>query len=432
MRKFHTQFTEKNLTGNAGLTLIGRFAEKLGVAKILESNISIERGASADYQIKDVGMMLMIAVIAGAKHICHLSVIRTDNVLRTLFRWDKFPDDTTVSRIFKLFTHRHCQELSEIETEIRKKVWGKKWFGRVTLDMDSSVKGVFGNQEGAQKGYNTKKKGQKSYHPLFCFLAETRECLHNWFRTGSAYSANGCAEFMKECFEKLPKRVWKVIVRADSAFFDGKLFTFLEGKGAQYLVKVRMRGLKSLLENQIWRKVKNQPDFEQTEFMYKCSGWNKERRFVAVRKVNEYETKDELFEDSITVVEYDYFCYVSNMKLSPRASHKFYGKRATSENWIEWCKGQMAASSILTDSFWANSAIFQLCILTYNLMVWMMRLNDENGFREEPGTIRRFLIHVPARLRHSGRQWFLRLSEDYFFKDRWIWIENSILGLDFF
>jgi hypothetical protein len=40
---------------------------------------------------------------------------------------------------------------------------------------------------------------------------------------------------MKECFEKLPKRVWKVIVRADSAFFDGKLFTFLEGKGAQYL-----------------------------------------------------------------------------------------------------------------------------------------------------------------------------------------------------
>lgn len=82
--------------------------------------------------------------------------------------------------------------------------------------MDSTVKGVFGSQEGARKGFNSKKKGQKSYHPLLCFIAETRECLHNWFRSGDAYSANGCTEFMKECIEKLPKRVWKIIVRADS------------------------------------------------------------------------------------------------------------------------------------------------------------------------------------------------------------------------
>ena len=90
------------------------------------------------------------------------------------------------------------------------------------------MKGVYGKQEGAEKGYNPKKRGQKSYHPLLCFIAETRECLHNWFRSGSAYSANGCVEFMKECFARLPNQVGQINVRADSAFFSGELFDFLD------------------------------------------------------------------------------------------------------------------------------------------------------------------------------------------------------------
>lgn len=431
MNTFHTQFTEQNLTGNAGTVLIGRFAKKLNLPKILDKHLSIERGESAEYQPAEVIMILAIAVIAGAKHISHLAIIRTDTVLRTLFRWVKFPVDTTVSRIMKLFTHKHCHELSEAETEVRQKVWKKKWFGRVTLDMDSSVDGVYGNQEGAEVGYNPKKKGQKSYHPIFCFLAETRECLHNWFRTGNAFSANGSVEFMKECFDRLPKRIWIIIVRADSAFFNGALLDFLEGKGAGYTIKVRMKGLIPLLQKQEWHEVKNQPGYEQAEFMHKCAGWDKARRFVAIRKVKIYESVDALFEKKITSVEYEYFCYVTNMKNTPWETHKFYGKRATSENWIDWCKNQMAAGSILTDKFWANSAIFQISILAYNLIVWMMWLNDKKGFREEPNTIRMFLIHAPARLMRSGRQWFLRLPQNYYFKERWIWIENSILALDF-
>ncbi|MCP3966784.1 MAG: IS1380 family transposase [Lentisphaerae bacterium] len=429
MRKFHTQFTEKNLTANAGLVHLGRFAEKLGLSKILNDQITIKRGNNADYQATDVVMILAMGVLAGAKHISHLAMIRCDSALRSLFKWEMFPDDTTIRRIFKIFNHKHCNELSDVESQVRKKVWSKKWFGRLTLDMDSTVKGVYGSQEGAEKGFNSKKKGQKSYHPLMCFIAENRECLHNWFRSGSAYSANGAVEFMKECFEKLPKRVWKIAVRADSAYFNGALFDYLESKGAEYLVKVKMRGLKTFLEGQKWQKVTNRPGYEKTEFTYKCSGWKKERRFVAIRQVTEYLIEGEMF--PTPVIEYDYFCYVTNMKLSPWASHKYYGKRATSENWIEWCKNQMASGSILTNHFWANSAIFQTCILAYNLMVWMMWLNNDNGFKEEPNTIRMCLIHVPARLRHGGRQWFLRLNRNYPFKERWQQLEFSIHQLSF-
>jgi hypothetical protein len=117
--------------------------------------------------------------------------------------------------------------------------------------------------------------------------------------------------------------------------------------------------------------------------------------------------------------------------LSPWAAHKKYGKRATSENWIEWCKNQMSSGSILTQDFRANSAIFQTSILAYNLLVWMMWLNDEDGFSEEPNTIRMCLINVPAKLLNRGRQWILKLSKTYVYKERWQLLENSILQLEF-
>jgi len=430
MRKFHTCFTEKNLTGNAGLLNIGRFAKKLELHKILDKHLTIERGPNADYQVNEVIMMLVFGVLAGAKHMSHMAILSADEVLRQIFKWEKFPVFSTFGRIFKLFTQKHCQELSDAETAVRKKVWSKQWYGKITFDMDSSVRGVYGNQEGAAKGYNPKKKGQKSHHPLFCFIAETRECFHNWFRTGNAFSANGSVDFMKECVAKLPKRVWKVFVRADSAFFDGDLLDFLESKGWQYLIKVKMKGLTGLLEEQSWRKVKGKPGYESTKFEYQCEGWRRPRTFVAIRYLTDIKVeKDALFESEEYV--YDYFCYVLNLNLSPWASHKKYGKRATSENWIEWCKAQMGAGSILTQKFWANSAIFQSSILAYNLLVWMMWLNNKGGFNEEPNTIRMLLIHVPARLLTRSNQWSIRLSKNYFYKDRWLYLESSIEQLNF-
>jgi len=373
MINFTVQFTAKNLTGYAGLSHLGRFAKKLGLKQMLENQISIERGANAKYSIADAVMMLAMGVTVGIKHISHLKVFRLDKVIRTLFCWENFPDDRTFGRLFRLFNQKHCNELSEVESKARKKVWSKKWFGRVTLDVDSSVKSVSGSQEGAAKGYNPDKKGKKSYHPLFCFIAETRECLHNWFRTGSSYSANGVVEFMKECFERLPERVWKIFVRADSAFFNGKLLDFLEVQKSKYLIKVKLKNLISLLMQQSWRKAKNKPGIETAEFMHRCHGWKKERRFVAIRKLVETETENVLF----PLYKYEFFCYVTNLDLTPWQTHKCYAKRSTSENWIQWCKTQMASGSILTQSFWANSAIFQSCILAYNLIVWLLWLNSE-------------------------------------------------------
>lgn len=420
MKPVKCEFTEKNLTGNAGLKNIGKFIDKLDLLTILNQQIGIERASNAKYSVADVMIMLILGVFVGALHMNHVVLfLGADLVIRKILGWDSFPCESTLGRIFKLFSPATCNAISDAENIVRRKVWKKRWFGRVTLEFDSSVKGVFGSQEGAAVGYNPKKHGQKSYHPLFCFLAETRECLHNWFRTGIAYSANGIVEFATECFERLPKGVWKVFVRADSAFFNGAFLAFLESRGAFYIIKVKLSNLTAVLQRQKWTAIRYMPGFEAAEFLYQCAGWNKTRRFVAIRKLVEVVTEGVLFPE----YRYEYFCYVTNQKLPPWKIHKEYGKRATSENWIDWVKNQMAAGSILTQDFWANSAIFQACILAYNLMVWMMWLKEGRKLSEEPHTIRFWLIRVPARLLTSGRQFVLKFQKNAFFKKRWLDLE---------
>ena len=95
MRKYYVTFSEKNLTGNAGLVHPGRFAEKIGLSKIIEKTLTIRRAPNADYQAADAIMMLMMGVLAGIKHMAHTIILKNDDVLRALFRWDKFPDATT-------------------------------------------------------------------------------------------------------------------------------------------------------------------------------------------------------------------------------------------------------------------------------------------------------------------------------------------------
>src|SRR5680860_800598 len=130
----------------------------------------------------------------------------------------------------------------------------------ITLDADSTVKSVCGNQQGAAKGFNTTRKGAKSYHPLLVFVSEMKLLYHTWFRTGSAYTANGIVDFLKEVEASLPENITKVFFRADSGFFSGKLFNLLESFGWDYLVKVKLKNLAVLLKKQEWEVIDKQKD----------------------------------------------------------------------------------------------------------------------------------------------------------------------------
>ena len=55
---------------------------------------------------------------------------------------------------------------------------------RLTLDFDGSVIGTGRSAEGTAVGFNKKKKGQRSYYPLFCTIAQTGQVFDVLHRSG--------------------------------------------------------------------------------------------------------------------------------------------------------------------------------------------------------------------------------------------------------
>ena len=88
-----------------------------------------------------------------------------------------------------------------------------------------------GKQEGALKGFNPRRKGRHSHHPLLAVLAEAPFILHGWLRSGNTGAARGIGPFLQEALALLPEGMWLRTVRADCGFFDETLLEFLEQRG---------------------------------------------------------------------------------------------------------------------------------------------------------------------------------------------------------
>ncbi|MCH6575108.1 MAG: transposase, partial [Bacteroidetes bacterium] len=111
---------------------------------------------------------------------------------------------------------------------------------KITLDLDSHVRTVYGQQQRASVGYNPKKPGRSSFHPLFCFIGETRDFLHGIFRTGKVHTSRGVKKFINECLKLIPEGIGEIYLRADSGFYDSDFMDYLEMKGIRYTIVVKL------------------------------------------------------------------------------------------------------------------------------------------------------------------------------------------------
>ena len=100
---------------------------------------------------------------------------------------------------------------------------------RLTLDFDGSVIGTCRFAEGSAVGFNRKKKGQRSYYPLFCTVAQTGQVLDVWHRPGNVHDSNGARDFILNCINALRECMPNVVVevRMDSAFFSEDIISTL-------------------------------------------------------------------------------------------------------------------------------------------------------------------------------------------------------------
>ena len=175
----------------------------------------------------------------GAERFEHFTRYRRDRLLGELLGIERFGSPDTLRRLFLRFGYREVTEVSERLMRFSLARMRPILMGH-TLDLDSTILCRYGEQEGSLKGYNPKKPGRPSHHPLVAFLAERRRLLWATLRSGNSGSANGCVEFLKQALTVFPDGQRIGLVRADSGFFEKRLLEYLESQDLPYIIVARL------------------------------------------------------------------------------------------------------------------------------------------------------------------------------------------------
>ena len=113
----------------------------------------------------------LISVVAGARRFAHTSLLRADRALHALLGMKRFPTDDTIRNLFKRFTQGMVVRMYEPLWAWQLARLPQRAAG-YSLDLDSTVFERYGEQEGVKRGYNPRKPGRGSHHPLLAVLGE--------------------------------------------------------------------------------------------------------------------------------------------------------------------------------------------------------------------------------------------------------------------
>ena len=136
-------------------------------------------------------MLLVVHLIIGHRRLRDVEYYRDDEMVKRVLGLKRLPDASTVSRSLASADE---QNVAKVRSESRHLVMERlvdEGFSRVTLDYDGSVLSTGRHAEGTAVGFNKKKKGARSYYPLFCTVAQTDQIFDIHHRPGNVHDSNG-------------------------------------------------------------------------------------------------------------------------------------------------------------------------------------------------------------------------------------------------
>jgi len=403
------------LTHFGGLFLIQRFCNKLRLRRRLQR--ILKSGPQwVDYRPEDMIMTLLFVLIAGIQRVNKTEILQYNGLFLALLGLKKFPNQSAIRRFLIRMKPSAIREMVRLHDQLRAQLFSQPQ-ARTQLEfhLDSVVLSVYGKQQGARKGYNPRKKGRRSYHPILCFEGHGQEFWHGSLRPGDAASNTGARYMIKRCLDKVPSHVARSRIRflTDSGYFSGKLAEDLDQAGCGYImVASKVRNFLPMAHRAGFKKMHF--GWEVAEFDYKPQKWNHPHRFVVVRRPREEEPDDVdqmiLFE----VGRFKYSAYVTNLELKAQNVWRTYHARANVEKSIRELLSHLALNKIPTGEWTANVAFFQMLLFAYNLVHWFKRLClPEEYLRVTVETIRNDFLVLPARLTSRAGRNVLQLPRDY-------------------
>jgi len=401
------EFDDERVVSDAGLALVATLTQRLGLEALVGEVVRLRRERPGAANAGRKVMALLYAMLLGADSIDDADVLRAGQARRLLGGW--IPAPSTLGTFLRAFTFGHVRQLDKLLGEALERAWklgAGPGEGRLVIDVDSFVGQVCGRlKQGAAYGYT----GLLGYHPLLATRADTREALHIRLRKGSANTQKGALRFIEELIARVRRAgaTGEKLLRADSGFWNTKVFERLEKAGWRYSIGVRMqkelRAAVEAIPGDAWQAI-DYPEGGEAQIAETTYGG---RRLI-VRRTRLLGAQAELWPD------WRHFAFITNRDEEIALVEAEHREHAVVEQVIADLKDQ-ALAHFPSGQFNANGAWAVLACLAHNLLRWTQLLGLSDTTVRAARTLRRRLIGLPGRLTSHARGWTLHLPA------RWPW-----------
>ena len=363
----------------------------------------------------DVLGTLLMSILSGHHRYSHITSIRFDSVNPELLGMKKVISEDAARRALKSMDEQ--AGIAWLDGQLNNSTQAALSFGPWVLDTDTTVKCLYGKQEGAVIGYNPTKKGRPSHNYHSCFMGNTRLALTVEVNHGNHHTAKQVMPSLWHYYDGLADQQKPALIRGDIFLGNEGFLSEAEKRKAHYLTKLRLtanvkRFITKLFNEADW--VDAGQGFEGAESSLRLTGWSKARRVVVLRRplsgelaisVQEGPVQLPLFFLEIpgTAKRYEYAVLVTSLPLEIRSVAQLYRDRADSENCFDELKNQWGWGGYTTQDLKRCRLSSRLVALVYNWWSVFVRLARPEK-HSEAITSRPLLLHgVAKQTTHAGQ-----------------------------
>ena len=326
-------------------------------------------------QHHSIMLMLIVHILLGYRELRDQRFYADDPMVKRLLGMTQLPSVSTISRVLSNIEARDVDTLRELGKTIVLDRISELALARITADFDGSVLSTTRRAEGSAVGFNKKKKGARSYYPLYCTIAQTGQVFDFHHRAGNVHDSNGADAFILDCIEKIragTKSNTIIESRMDSAFFSDQIVKMLDNSKVEFTQSVpfeRFPELKKQIEdNSDWAEYDDEHDFFELD--WKPDAWESTHfRFIAIRRAVKKQIKGPIQLDLFIPYDYkhEFKVILTNKTTQANSVLMFHNGRGSQENIFSELKSQAQMGYVPTNTKNGNQAYLIATLFAHNL-----------------------------------------------------------------
>jgi len=377
---------------------------------------------------RDLLGTVMLSVLAGHRRYAHITTLRCDAVSPPLLGMRKVVSEDSVRR--GLATIGEAKGLPWLQAHLdycTTPLLGEPW----VLDMDSTVKTLYGHQEGAEIGYNPHKPGRPSHAYHTYMLSSLRLVLRVDVVPGDQYNVGHATDGLWALMDHLGPTRRPALLRGDKAWSIERVMARAEQNDLPYLFRLRMtanvkRSLERAMQQADWSDAGQ--GWQGKETSLRLSGWSRHRRIILLRRklardlaitdhTNARQLRLGFAEVGPDQAVWEYAALVTSLDSELLTLGQLYRDRADAENVFDELKNQWGWGGFTTQDLTRCRLLAGTVALIYNWWSLFARLADPAHHREAITSRPLLLSAIAQRTRHAG-QVTLTISSTHGLRDK--------------